>query len=93
MSIVDELIFGLVLLRQNRFLFFPGEQIFLSLCGGEGRTVSQGGRVLNYHHLHHYGHYCQAVSHLWAAPHVCFCSYFFVQGDTENNNLTLRTYL
>ena len=64
MSIVDELIFGLVLLRQDRFLFFPGEQIFLSLCEGEGRTVSQGGRVLNYHHLHHYGHYCQAVSHL-----------------------------
>ena len=64
MSIVDELIFGLVLLRQDRFLFFPGEQIFLSLCEGEGRTVGQGGRVLNYHHLHHYGHYCQAVSHL-----------------------------
>ena len=30
MSIVDELIFGLVLLRQDRFLFFPGEQIFFS---------------------------------------------------------------
>ena len=43
MSIVDELIFGLVLLRQDRFLFFPGEQIFLSLCEGEGRTVSHGG--------------------------------------------------